>query len=324
MYDGHGGAEVATYCAEKLPKFLKNLESYRSGKYEQALKDAFLKFDETLLQEDVLEILKQLAGERNPDREEEVEEEEEEEEDLTQLCQESRLPLDQVLEKYKSATAQFQNLNQIKEDVVSSNSGTLKISPTPSTCSTNVDEPCCSSVMFQKKSKQSKQNVESDDVSSSNVENEEMQTNTLSGIEEKVNKSPIIKENGGIVKCTSPDSSSVNYKNLSSPENVKNGEINSCGGSSSFGKNEGVSSTSSPSVGCSRTSRKQENGEMDMDKPCSFAQSIHAHLLSSCSSTSVVKNYHMRDGDSSSEEDDTDFHGNYILLFCVIKSKKVF
>lgn len=51
VYDGHGGAEVAAYCAKYLPDFLKTLEEYEKNDLEAALKKLFLKFDESLLSE---------------------------------------------------------------------------------------------------------------------------------------------------------------------------------------------------------------------------------------------------------------------------------
>ncbi|XP_037728570.1 probable protein phosphatase CG10417 isoform X1 [Drosophila subpulchrella] len=98
VYDGHGGAEVAQYCADKFPEFLKNLETYKNGQLEVALKDAFLGFDKTLLDPSVVGILKELAGEHNF-----VDDEEDygDGEDLAELQEESNLPLNKVLEKYK-------------------------------------------------------------------------------------------------------------------------------------------------------------------------------------------------------------------------------
>ncbi|XP_039499179.1 probable protein phosphatase CG10417 [Drosophila santomea] len=98
VYDGHGGAEVAQYCADKLPDFLKNLETYKDGQFEVALKEAFLGFDKTLLDPSVVNILKILAGEHNFV---DAEAEDYEEEDLAELQEESKLPLNEVLEKYK-------------------------------------------------------------------------------------------------------------------------------------------------------------------------------------------------------------------------------
>lgn len=70
VYDGHGGQEVAAYCAKYLPQFLKTLDEYKTNNIEEALKQLFLKFDESLLGE---EVLKELAQIRDPDNEDEEE-----------------------------------------------------------------------------------------------------------------------------------------------------------------------------------------------------------------------------------------------------------
>lgn len=62
MYDGHGGAEVATYCSQKLPDFIKNTEAYKNGDLIKALEEAFLGFDATIPTKEVMELLKEMAG----------------------------------------------------------------------------------------------------------------------------------------------------------------------------------------------------------------------------------------------------------------------
>lgn len=62
VYDGHGGHEVAAYCADHLPNFLKNTETYQQGDFEKALVDAYLGFDLLLTQPDVVKILHTIAG----------------------------------------------------------------------------------------------------------------------------------------------------------------------------------------------------------------------------------------------------------------------
>ncbi|KAH8234576.1 hypothetical protein KR032_012196, partial [Drosophila birchii] len=118
VYDGHGGAEVAQYCADKLPEFLKNLESYKNGHFEMALKDAFLGFDKTLLDPPVVAILKVLAGEHNF-VEENAADYDEEEEDLAELQEESNLPLTEVLERYKGLPLTHGTVNLKSKDNVS-------------------------------------------------------------------------------------------------------------------------------------------------------------------------------------------------------------
>lgn len=53
---------MALYCSAKLPDFLKSVEAYRKGDFEQALKDAFIGFDSTLVDPTVVEELKKLAS----------------------------------------------------------------------------------------------------------------------------------------------------------------------------------------------------------------------------------------------------------------------
>uniref|UniRef100_A0A1Q3EW75 protein-serine/threonine phosphatase n=1 Tax=Culex tarsalis TaxID=7177 RepID=A0A1Q3EW75_CULTA len=102
VYDGHGGSEVAQYCSIHLPTFLKKLSAYKSKDFEQALKDAFIGFDATLLEEKVIEELKKLSDKSNGD-EEAIEEDEEEDEDdnVDDLCKEACMPLNEVLQMYK-------------------------------------------------------------------------------------------------------------------------------------------------------------------------------------------------------------------------------
>lgn len=68
VYDGHNGPEVAEYCSKKLPDFIKQTENYIKGNFEQALKDAFLGFDETLMAPDVVTELDQIAEARDKER----------------------------------------------------------------------------------------------------------------------------------------------------------------------------------------------------------------------------------------------------------------
>ncbi|XP_037947246.1 probable protein phosphatase CG10417 [Teleopsis dalmanni] len=121
VYDGHGGAEVSTYCADKLPQFLKDIQTYKDGQFEQALKDTFLGFDKTLLESDVIDILKVLAGERNlvDCPESDGNEDDDDGEDLAELHEESNLPLNEVLEKYKGGLMPLPSFKKIKDGAAS-------------------------------------------------------------------------------------------------------------------------------------------------------------------------------------------------------------
>lgn len=65
VYDGHGGAEIALYCSRHLPDFIKQLDSYREGRFSDALTEGFLKFDSLLLEDGVKEILQVLADSKD-------------------------------------------------------------------------------------------------------------------------------------------------------------------------------------------------------------------------------------------------------------------
>lgn len=105
VFDGHGGSEVALYCSQKLPAFLKEIEAYKRGDYEQALKDAFVKFDATLVNDDVIEELKKLIPEDKVEETDTDEEADEDEENIHELCNEGRMPLNELLEKLKDPLA---------------------------------------------------------------------------------------------------------------------------------------------------------------------------------------------------------------------------
>lgn len=63
VFDGHGGAGVSRYCSLYLADFIRHHDEYQSGNFENALKTAFLDFDQTLRLPKVVEKLRQLAKE---------------------------------------------------------------------------------------------------------------------------------------------------------------------------------------------------------------------------------------------------------------------
>uniref|UniRef100_A0A8C3SUJ5 protein-serine/threonine phosphatase n=1 Tax=Chelydra serpentina TaxID=8475 RepID=A0A8C3SUJ5_CHESE len=70
VYDGHGGEEVALYCAKYLPEIIKDQKAYKDGKLQKALEDAFLAIDAKLTTEEVIKELAQIAGRPQDDEEE--------------------------------------------------------------------------------------------------------------------------------------------------------------------------------------------------------------------------------------------------------------
>lgn len=53
---------MAEYCSKHLPDFIKQLKSYEADSVEQALIDAFLDFDATLILDDAVANLKMIAS----------------------------------------------------------------------------------------------------------------------------------------------------------------------------------------------------------------------------------------------------------------------
>lgn len=51
------------YTSQHLPEFIKNTEEFKKGNYKQALIDAFMEFDESLIKDEVMAILKNLKKE---------------------------------------------------------------------------------------------------------------------------------------------------------------------------------------------------------------------------------------------------------------------
>ncbi|XP_045491017.1 probable protein phosphatase 2C 58 isoform X2 [Colias croceus] len=105
VYDGHGGAEVATYCSQNLPNYIKNTEAYKNGDLVKALTDAFLGFDATIASKEVMDILKELAGEINPPGP--SDNEESEDESISNLYKEARLPLQEI--PFQEVLAKYEN-----------------------------------------------------------------------------------------------------------------------------------------------------------------------------------------------------------------------
>lgn len=49
VYDGHGGDKVALFAGENVHKIIAKQEAFKSGDFEQALKDGFLATDRAIL-----------------------------------------------------------------------------------------------------------------------------------------------------------------------------------------------------------------------------------------------------------------------------------
>jgi protein phosphatase 1G len=77
VYDGHGGSEVAQYCAKYLPNYLKeHIEEFKpGGDMHEALRQLFLRFDEKLKSDEAQKELNEMKEKASDDEEEDGENE---------------------------------------------------------------------------------------------------------------------------------------------------------------------------------------------------------------------------------------------------------
>ena len=126
VYDGHGGHEVAAYTAQKLPNYIKGRKDYRMGNLEKGLVEAFVEFDRTLTERDVVRELRIIAG-KEVDPNEEVDHEE-----VDNLFQEATMPIEAVMaQNGGSGDAPLAaNIKSENEDGGSSNAASVAKSDT--------------------------------------------------------------------------------------------------------------------------------------------------------------------------------------------------
>jgi serine/threonine protein phosphatase PrpC len=62
IYDGHGGAQVARFCAKYMPDQLVATPEFRNGNIADALKATYLAIDDKLRQPNNAEVLNQLKA----------------------------------------------------------------------------------------------------------------------------------------------------------------------------------------------------------------------------------------------------------------------
>ncbi|XP_066450432.1 protein phosphatase 1G isoform X1 [Eleutherodactylus coqui] len=103
VYDGHGGEEVALYCAKYLPDIIKEQKAYKEGKLQKALEDAFLAIDERLTQESIIKELSQMAGRPVSDQEDKnkvADEDDLDNEEAVLLHEEATMTIEELLTRY--------------------------------------------------------------------------------------------------------------------------------------------------------------------------------------------------------------------------------
>ncbi|CAH1154102.1 unnamed protein product [Phaedon cochleariae] len=190
VYDGHGGHEVAHYCSEKLPQFIKNTEAYKQGDINNALIEGFLGFDKTICTKEVVSKLKEIAGDKQ------AEEDSEDEDNVDNLYKEAAMPIEQVIEKYTSLVCPaLDNVKKVegkcsKSPYLKSKRGNdSNVGSTSSSSSVGASTEC------------QKQEASGSDCVSSSNENEAKSADTSLEVKDEASKS--VPD----IKLSSPDSS---------------------------------------------------------------------------------------------------------------------
>ncbi|XP_074036342.1 probable protein phosphatase CG10417 isoform X2 [Leptinotarsa decemlineata] len=216
VYDGHGGHEVAQYCSEKLPQYIKDTSAYKENDLERALIDGFLGFDQTITSPEVIETLTKLAGENLND------DGSDDEENIDNLYEEAAMPIEQVIEKYTNlANPALKNLKK----------GEFLKSPfLKAKKDTSSDEASCSATSSSQS--ENKETSKSQDSSGSSSNLETVEGTVSSEVKDEPEKS---EPNGAVpqIKVSSPenlgteesDTTTETPKNDNKSESPQNGEI---------------------------------------------------------------------------------------------------
>ncbi|KRT81960.1 hypothetical protein AMK59_5508 [Oryctes borbonicus] len=240
VYDGHGGKVVSLYCAQELPNFLKELDSYKSGNIEKALEEAFLQFDASLLTKETITKLVKLRCAAYKDSSGS----DCEEENVDSLYKEAMMPIEELVEKYKKGEIYKTKTENTKEDPPSSSKGSSASS------TSNIKPESSEDAVSTSSSTNKVTNTKEDDPI--------QQTPDCSESKEVSNSSP--KDDNNI---DLPDSSGAAQEVCTPSNNIanekittQNGEIESTQNCESSSKSEVSSSSTTP----------HENGEVPVKK----------------------------------------------------------
>ncbi|KAF7391578.1 hypothetical protein HZH68_011121 [Vespula germanica] len=332
VYDGHGGHEVATYCARNLPNFIKQTEAYKRGDIRQALIDAFLGFDATLAKPEVVSILKELARPSTSDNKEDDLNDSgalcvalNEEENVSNLRMEAAMPLDQVIGKYQSEVSNphANNLKNEKsskracpylrgrkeKDKASCSSSGAGCSSSSSAWNTNEadvsssSQPCGSSMSSTMKRKESSGSNEAEQVLDSTTSNGNMHASVpvVSTDDMETAKSADMPDSSEDVKekVSSPGKSacSVPVTNEVELNGAKSKRIEDA--DSSKGGGDNVSSSSCTPV---------ENGDAGQQERISSSDRRRVQSIELYQSF-LKKNDEESEGDDDDDENDESFDG---------------
>ncbi|XP_050427996.1 probable protein phosphatase 2C 6 [Adelges cooleyi] len=285
VFDGHGGAEVAQYAADKLPGLIKN-EWFEKGEYEKALIKAYLEFDDSLIEPSVVETLNAIREENNQTEEDDNDGEEEEGEELNELYKEADMPIEDIILKYKNKI-----MSKLDVENAIDQPGSSKLPASPFLKAPLRPRP--------KSSSEDDSNKESDSADSTNVtatadSTDAVVTNGISSEKESEESSQVAdsSDTTKVVNGNSKDETSENKNGAE--ESAPKSSVAECCPSSSKGQNGSGSS----SGGTSTLLNTEDSEDSDSDDEI-FEASINTNDES--------------DSDESEEEDLNDEEDDSIV-----------
>jgi protein phosphatase 1G len=279
---------VAEYCSQHLPQFVKDLDSYKAGNYEQALKEAFIGFDATLLEAKVVEELRQMAR-KNPDYEDsDMDEDDETAEEIINLHEEATMPLTEVLEKYKGnvdALDKIQKVQRLMGFVPQQGEAEASGGPSSSAggSSGSAARPSGSGTSPKK-------SASDNEVSSSSCkpvsEADTAEPSSSSGavpVETPDSTHTIPKATEGASSGSKPEQSTTESSEVSVEQASANGAIDDEGISSSSAQENGESASSCPSSSSSQPLNYSMGGSSSVSgsSPSKAAPKVPNHITSS-------------------------------------------
>lgn len=266
VYDGHGGSEVALYCALHITDVLKDLKSFKDGEFETALKEAFMALDKELLNPEAIRELKVLAD-RDLDMarpsEEEIaaaemerqDEEECEEDEVAMLTEEATMSLEELKARYAKVANETRNKLEERKHGEKAQSSKL-------TNSSNSDKSQCSS--------------SSAAASSSKIDKSEEPKQVISEV------SSSVKSNAEEMPSTSGPSSSKDYT-ASSGSGSSDATVSS---SSSISRNSDVKPEQSNEVSSSDSKNPEFSGK-EQHKDTDTSEKKSEKLVNATKTTSA-------------------------------------
>lgn len=301
VYDGHGGSEVAEYCSMKLPQFLKELGSFKSGDFEQALRDAFIGFDATLLNNRVIEELKQLAR-KNPDYEDsDMDEDDETAEEIINLHEEATMPLADVLEKYKGNIEKIAKIHTVQKLMGMAPKTKTEAEGGPSSSSSEPSGSGGSSSSKASGSSPKKSACDNEVSSSSNKPAAESEADTAEPSSSSAAVPEQAPDSTHTIPALTEESSSDNK-----PEQSTTAEVTAAANGIITGSDSKISPQKSNDDEAISSSSTQENGESASSCPSSSVQPASSGSSSSVSPTSKAPKVPNHISSSSLPDTETD------------------